>query len=310
MVRTALHEERMSDQDAQKKKVGEEFAARRMPHLERLKSLEEMLRAKAPLPITYDIQRAAPPFFLEYTFTEMLGLIVVSPQSCEVAARIIQDASEHPADDRFDVANTIVQSDKYALGDVDQPTFKRVMFLPGSNIFAQCSNKELMDRDMHEFPETVLKPHPLTHPDNLRQLGIAYGYDRILEPMASGWAYLQAADVVYVPTSSEMGLHAVLMGKKIINLTRFSFEPRGTFNPFYRLLWNATDPKAVLTHILNSPTSGVFHPDDPNVGEKMDRFFAKSLELREPFRPLVQEYEREAYAWFVSQQHQRPTGQK
>lgn len=309
MVRTVLHEERMGDPEAQKKKVGEKFAALRMPHLERLKPLEDMLRDKAPMPITYDVQRHSPPWFLEYTFTEMMGLILVSPQSCEVSARIVQDAFEHPADDRFDVANAVTQSDKYALGNVDQPTFKRVMFMPGSNISQVCVSTDFVDREMHEFPETVIKPHPMTHPNHLREMGIRYGYDRILEPMASGWAYLQGADVVYVPTSSEMGLHAVMMGKQIVNLTTFSFEPRGTFNTFYRLLWRASDPKAVLTHLLNSPTSGVFHPDDPNVGEKMDRFFAKSLELREPFRPLVQEYERSAYAWFVSQ-HQRPTGQK
>lgn len=305
MVRTVLHEERMSDPQAQDEKIGKDFAALRKPHLDRLDTLEEMLRAKAPLPISYDIARAQPPWFLEFTYTEMMGLILASPQSSEVAARIMADALEHPTDDRFDVAAVIVRDDKYNLGSVDQPTFERVMFLPGSNILVEFTSKDFMDRSMHDFPDLVIKPHPLTHPNHLRELGISYGYDRILEPLESGWSYLQGADVVYTTTSSEMGLHAFLMGKTVVNVTKFSCDARGIYNPFYRLLWRASDPKAVLTHLLNSPTSGVFHPDDPNVSEKMDRFFARSLELREPFRPLVQEYQREEFAWFVTKQLQR-----
>ena len=307
MVRIALHRERLTDLATHEHKLGADFAKIRAPHLDRLGGLEELVRAKSPLAISYDVNRAQPPFFLEFTSTELLGgLLYVAPQSCEIAARIMAHALSKPGDDRFNVASSIVLQDKYQLRSVEASPHKRVVFLPGTNIFAQCVSKETMEREMQRHPETVLKPHPLTHEDTIRQLGISFGYECILDPEESASPYLAGAEVVLSPASSEMGLYATLLGKQVVNITHAAFEARAVYNPIYRLLWTSDDPKATLCHLLNSPFSGIFHPDDPNVAEKIDAFFALALELREPFRPLVREYDPAAYSALVSQQPQPP----
>lgn len=307
MVTISIHHERLTDRATHVNKLGEGFASKRGAHLDRLGGLEELVRSKSPLAISYDVNRSQPPFFHEFTYTELMGgLLYVAPQSCEVAARVMAYAVTKPADDRFDVVSSIVLQDKYQLQTVEASPHKRVVFLPGTNIFAQCVSKETLEREMQRHPDMVLKPHPLTHEDTLRQLGIAFGYECILAKDESASPYLSGAEVVYSPASSEMGLYATLLDKKVVNLTQAGFEARAVYNPIYRLLWVADDPKATLSHLLNSPFSGVFHPDDPNVSEKIDAFFKLALELREPFRPLVKEYEPAAYAALVSQQLQRP----
>lgn len=311
MVRIGVHNERLTDPSTQTMKLGEGWATKRAEHLDRLGPVEDLVHAKSPLAIAYDVNRAQPPFFREFTYTELMGgLIYVAPQSNEVAARVMAYALTKPTDDRFDVASTITLQDKYQLQTVEASPHKRVAFLPGTNIFDMCVSKETMEREMQKHPDMVMKLHPLTREDTIRKMGISFGYERIIPLGDSAAPYLSGAEVVYSPASSEMGLYAILLGKTVINLTQVGFEARAVYNPIYRLLWDAPDPRATLCHLLNSPYSGIYHPDDPSLGEKMDAFFALALALREPFRPLVKEYEPAGYAALVSPQLQRPPPQK
>lgn len=311
MVGIAIHEERIGTPETHKMKIGEEWASKRAPHLTALAPVEELVRTKSPLAISYDVSRAQPPFFHEFTYTELMGnLLYVAPQSSEIAARVMAYAGANPPDDRWDVSAHIDLVDKYQLNDADPSPHKRVVFLPGSNIFNQCVSREWLEREMMRFPQTVIKPHPLTNEETLRRLGISFGYECIIDRNASSLPYLHGADVVSTPTSSELGLYATLLGKSIQNITTISFEARGVYNPIYRLLWDSSDPKATLHHLLNSPFSGIYHKDDPNIGSKMDKFFEVAMALRDLFKPLVREYSPDQYAGMVIGQPQHQPKEK
>lgn len=299
--------------DAQDEKISPEMAARRAPHLAALEPLDRLARELTPLPISYDVMRLQPPYFHEFSYTEMLGCVWITPQSSELAARVVESALADTELWPFDAAANLPLRDKY-LSDGCRARPKKVAFLPGNNVFHHAVSPEILLRLLHEDPEVVLKPHPLTNDELKRHLGrgVMGGYSRILKPSLSAAALLPHLKVAYVTTSTEMGLYAVLMNIEIRNLTRLPFEPRGTYTPFYRLLWGLSKPKAKdrLRRLLNSPLSGFFHPDDPDVRQKMEIYFANAMRLREPFRPLVQEFTPDRWAELISPsvpQPARPT---
>lgn len=305
MVTIASHALRMSDRAAQDKKISVEFAGRRAGHLAKLHGLEEMVRELAPLPISYDVSRIQPPYFNEFTYTELMGCLYLAPQSCELAARIVDSASQNRTEGAFDPAEEILARagmDKYELETVEGELPARVAFVPGSNCFLRAVCRETLTRAMHDDPALMIKPHPMTGEDVLRTLGQLYGYHRILDPKASGWAYLAGADEALVTTTTELGLYAALLGKPIINLTKVSYEARGSYAAFYRPLWGKTPEAARMTlaHLIRAPASGFLHPGDPDAREKAIAFYDLAMRLREPFRPLVQEYDPAEYAAFVS----------
>lgn len=284
------HEERMGDAK-HADRLGELFH-KRGDHLEKLKAVAELAHEKMPLPMSFDTSRMQPPYFNEFGYTECLGNVLIQPLSSETAARLVDYAARTPLPfDRFDVAANLPETDKYRLGD-DGPDCEAVAFAPGSNIYRVCVSAELLDRAMDSDPDLMLKAHPLTVDEHMQHMGRLYGYHRLIDPDISGWACLTKAKRVYTTTSSEMGLYAFLQGKPVINITSFGYEFLGSYNSFYRLLWDrpADEAAATLRHVLNSPYSGIFHPDDPDLEAKMDLYFAKAMEFREAAKPLVREY--------------------
>ena len=290
----------MVDHDVHVRKIGKEFSTIRKPHLEILQPLVEYAKEQSELPVVYDVTRLNPPYFHEYTFTEFLGCLYISPQSTEVAARLVDFASKTETEQSsFNIVTEIFKRnefeptlDKYRLNNEEIENYpKKVVFIPGDNIFKPMISREILTRIMIENDECKIKPHPMTSPDLIRVLGREFGYRRILDPMLSGWNCLKHAQEVYCSTSTEMGIYASILEKPIYNIGNFFNEAKGAYSPFYRLLWNKAPDECsdILYNVLNSPYSGVFHPKDPDVRNKIKTFFAKSLEIREDMKPLVYE---------------------
>lgn len=287
--------ELLGDPVIQNKKIGKDFAAMRGGHLSELSGIEAVIRDKAPLLASYDINRAQPPFFHEFTYTECLGVgLLVSPQSTEASARLVRMALEY-SDQGFDAATAIMEQrqhrgtlDKYKLASGDL-NVKAVAFIPGSNMFHDMVSREALSRAMFEDDELVIKPHPLTDGKLIGELCSIFGHQRVLDPKLSGDACLVAAERVYACTTTEMGLYAVLMGRPIHNVGNFFSEARGAYSAFYRQLWNKTpdEAKATLTHILNSPLSGFMHKDDPNVADRVQTYFNAAMTLRASLKPVL-----------------------
>lgn len=290
-----LARELLGDRAIQEKKIGKEFAAMRGDHMHALSPVEKVIRQAAPLTASYDVNRNQPPYFHEFTYTEMLGTgLLVSPMSVEVSARLVQRALDRP-EQGFDAAAAVLEQrqkrgtlDKYKLNPNGQPTAKAVAFIPGSNIFKDIVSFEALSRAMWEDPELVIKPHPLSDVGLINHLSHTFGFHRVIDPFVSGDACLMAAERVYACTATEMGLYAVLMGLPIRNIGNVWNEGRAAYSAFYRVLWNKTpdEAKAVLTHVLNSPFSGFMHKDDPDVAERVSTYFAAAMDIREACKPM------------------------
>ncbi len=294
-VRPPFSNELLGDRAIQVKKVGGEFAAMRGAHLSALSPVEAVIRAAAPLPASYDVNRTQAPHFIEFTYTECLGSgLLVSPMSVEVSAQLVQKALDCP-DQGFDGASAVLEQrqargslDKYKLDARDTPDLKAVAFLPGTNIFKDIVSFEALSRAMHEDDELMIKPHPMSDGGLIGHLCSSFGHHRVLDPMVSGDACLMAAERVYAVTTTEMGLYAVLMGKPVSNIGNFWNEGRGAYSAFYRPLWGKSpaDAKAILTKALNSPFSGFMHKDDPNLSDRISTYFGAAMALRPP-KPLI-----------------------
>lgn len=290
-----VSQERLADADVQARKLGPLATLRDGTLARTLGPLEEKVRAAAPLPVTYDVTRMQPPFFAEFTYTELFDSLFVAPQSTEAAARLAASAAADEASfSAFDYGAAAigrVTPDKYVQEAGVDPDVRRVVFLPGSNLLTRIVAKEILVPAMRRDSGLFLKPHPLTNEETLRLLGREFGYHRILRADASGWAYLRQAEEVFVTTSTQMGLYAVLLDIPIRNISAFGAEPRGAYFPFYRLLWALPPAEArrTLERTLNSPLSGVMHPDDPRLDERLDRYFDYAMGVRRNLRPLVEE---------------------
>lgn len=288
-------QELLNDHEMHVKRVGKDFAEMRKPHLLELQKLQNLAKELSPLPISYDVTKIQPPYFNEFTCTELLGCLIISPQSSEVSARITEQYESKsyyfPVHEyilnRKDQNKTL---DKYKLDTkLKYKDLNTVIFLPGTNLLKSAVSKEKVTEILFEDETALLKPHPMTNPDTIRMLGREYGYHRIIEPLYSGWLCLQEAKNIYVTTTTEMGLYATLLEKPINNIGNVFTNGKGAYNSIYRLLWNKSpkEAKDILIKCLASPYSGVIHPNDPYATKKMTDYFNLAMKIREDMRPRV-----------------------
>ncbi|MDE2925827.1 MAG: hypothetical protein OXT71_05455 [Acidobacteriota bacterium] len=262
-------------------------AADRLERLEKV--LRETMRPDVP---TFDVNSVQGADFAEWTYTEGLGFLLVSTQSVEINARLIDEAAAWPGTPEVDYAGQMASSltDKWRLDAGNGlSTGSKVFFPPGGN-FGWIVNTDNVLRAFGLDPAWLLKPHPVTSDDDVREAKRTFGVMRILHRDTSGMRALRSAEVVGYTTASEMGLVAMAAGKPVVDFTKFEFEHRGRYYPFYRAIRQSPeDPRAVLNRILNCPWSGAVHLDMDNeeAGKRFRLYKEKSLELRASFRPLV-----------------------
>lgn len=279
--------DKLSDPAVQATKLGPLADKRDKALSPALAPVEDLVRTMSPLPASYDVSRTQPPYFSEFTYTELFGCLYVNPQSTEAAARmaamaLADDSDAHPW---FEPP----AADKYEQTAGIDAAVRKIVFLPGNNIFKQIVSRDALTRAMRDDPDLYLKPHPLSDEELLRMLGREFGYHRVLRPDASGADYLSQATDAYVTTSTQMGLYAVLDGKRIHNIGVPSYEARGAYFPLYRLLWGHEHPDDALISMLSSPFSGVFHPDDWNLAARIGAYFDAAMGLRDTLKPFVEE---------------------
>ena len=262
-------------------------AADRLERLERV--LREKMRPDVPSFDVISVQRAD---FDEWAYTEGLGFLLVATQSVEINTRLIEEAAAWPGTPEVDYAGQIASSltDKWRLDAGDELSAgSKVFFPPGAN-YDWIVNMDNVLRAFGLDPAWLLKPHPVTSDGDVRQAKRTFGVTRILHRDTSGMQALRSAEVVGFTTTSEMGLVAMAAGKPVVDFTKFEFEYRGQYHPFYRAIRQSPeDPPAVLNRILNCPWSGAVHLDMDNeeAGKRFQLYKEKSLELRASFRPLV-----------------------
>ena len=284
----SLHNALMADPSVQAQKLGN-FATRSNRN-QWAESIEPMVRAKAPFPITYDVNSVQPNNFSEYAYTELAGGVWIHTQALELNARQFDLAARMPSPDP---AATIAKfaailDDKYVL-TVANATYKRVCFLPGHNMLDVAST-EILARLVHEEEDVMFKLHPLTGDPAIDIIRKRVGWNRIISRNVSGMQLLRNCDEVYTSSASEFAITGTVLGKRIHNVSNFFNEGMGAYHVISRLLFKAKtveQAQIVLANMIDCPWSGILFPWQSDVEARIEAYYTKTLELRELYKPLA-----------------------
>jgi hypothetical protein len=256
---------------------------------------EETLRSLAPYPISYDVGSVQGCDFSEFTYTEFPGGgIWADTQSREINCRIMENASKIDGGELGDyMFEKFLENvtDKYKLNAPLEKYYDHIIFMPGHNLL-DLADKEQIQRLVQEEDDVVIKPHPLTDYDFMRMLASKLGWQKVLWRDVSGVDLLLNCKTVYSTTASEMLILGAALGKTIYNISVFSAEGAGVYQPISRILTIAQKREGKeaaiqkLKNILACPWTGIVFPFTENPEENMKKFFDKALEMREMYRPL------------------------
>lgn len=278
--------ERMSDPAVQINKIGEDL--KRSARNEWGNSVEEMIRGMAPYPITYDVNCLQGQNFSEYSYTELVGGMMIRTQSTDINVRLTHFcAGQQSSLDVLDQWKEII-TDKYELVNDLPDKYSQIddiVFIPGDNM-SDLTNRDNLHRLMHESPNAMIKPHPLTNDDYFLSLCREYGSHRILPPDLSGLKLLNNAKRVFTGSASELGIIATILGKDIYNMGSFRHEAIGTYYCITRILFIAEDRRQALANIANCVWSGCVFPWQDNLEERIASYYQSTLEIKEEFRSM------------------------
>lgn len=250
--------------------------------------LEKLFKQKSPLPVTFDVAPIHDNYFTEFSYFDILGGVFLTTLSGEVTAILVEKAVAEAEPD-YSLVEILAQniSDKYELSSNIQPVDNlKVAFLPGSNLMSAV-NRELLDRCMYEDESMLIKLHPITNEETIRQVARNYGYGRLLSHQESGVGYLKNCGTVYTASNSEFGIAASALKKPMVDITSVLLQPKLSYSPIYRLLKN-NDPDhnyTVLAKLLNSKASGIIMPWFKDNELRINTFYSEAMKVREMFRP-------------------------
>ena len=266
-------------------------------NLKRLEPIEDYLQHASPLPINYDVNRPQPWYFSEYSYTEFLGGIVISPMSDEIATQHILHSMKFKSS--FDAEAIILQRlkekntlDKYnglQTPEGKYASFNALVILPGSNIMHSVVSKEKLAEVMWSRDDVNIKPHPLTTKKQFYDLQKEFGVHRVFHPMHSGWKLLDKAKEVYTTSTTELAMYATLMNKPVKSIGNIFYERTGAYYPVFRNIVNLPPKKAKknLLKILNSDRSGIVFIEDNDYEKKIELYFESTIKIRKKYKPLV-----------------------
>lgn len=256
---------------------------------ERLKSddiarLETMIENLCPIAVTCDVRSIHPPYFMEFCYHDMLGGLNVTTLSAEVTARMAERIAERPATGKFPIQGVF---DKYKLQGYTRK-HRKVIFLAGSNshnLIDQSKLQEVMLSD----DEWVIKLHPVTNDQTVRDLAGLYGYDRLIARDVSGFAVLKHAEEIATMQTSEIFILARYLGKPVTDVTRYDRAWLSAYHHICRLFDGTDNDKVIIDRLFTAEGCGHIRPEhsDEEVRQNLERYYAEAMEIREGFKMTV-----------------------
>lgn len=241
----------------------------------------------------------------DWTYTEGFGSFIAFSQCVEVCLRIALAAAHWDGGAERTIERGKAVSIAHALGDKWEGKAapdciaggKSVWFPPGANMEFMV-NHDNVRRAFETDGTWMCKPHPVTADDYVEKAFVrTFGPMRVYARQVSGLDLLRQADVVGYTTASEIGMLAMLLGKDVVDFTRYSHEAWGRYFALYRAIRESNlSPAGVMDRLLSCPWSGYVPLDTPDA-EAEKRFIAyreRSIEIHERCRPLTDLPPREA----------------
>ena len=222
--------------------------------------------------------------FTEFMYFDMMGGLLLNAMSAEISARVSQKVSKLGREEDFNMDWVF---DKYLLKNSGLK-YKKVLFLAGSNsthLMDQCAIQRLMDSDT----QWMIKPHPITTEQTIRELASVWGYSRIIHPKESGNLLLRNCDEFAATQCSELFLVGRLLGKPVTDVTRYDRAWFSTYHPICRLVDNTDNDFDIINNCLMNDSSGYVRPEysDSKVRTFARNYYNMCLEERRPFEMLT-----------------------
>lgn len=267
-----------------KERIGDE---KRTTPFKDLKSLEDLIIGNSVTTISADVTPMHPPFFTEFSYTDIFGGYLVTTLSAEINFLIALELgcnSDSTIEDLFKSK----MADKYVLQS-DLPSTgmpEKVIFMTGSNLFHRVVDTNKLDELMLSSDDWYLKPHPLTNDAHMKEYGFKYGYGRIIDKAISGHSVYKAAKQIASVNSSEITLRSILDKKPCVDLTAYSERYTHSYACYIEAARQSDAPADALARMLSDRESGFLFPELSHK-ENIERLLAyqrKALKLRERFK--------------------------
>lgn len=231
--------------------------------------------------VEYDISYESPKDRIHgYKYTDLLTKVVmISPCNSTIAVENMVNAIRKGATEEGHAVLAKLKAnltDKYMLDEESDIDVKQLIILPGTNLLT----KEGGWCDMEKIDKLVaegayVKLHPITAKVWQTMLMKRWG-DKCIGNDVALYPLLKNCEKAYFCTSSETGLSATILGKKLGLIDLKERKGRGTFEHVY----NALDRCGVkdtlynkLAALFSHPESGficVYHDDYQS---RIDRYF-------------------------------------
>jgi hypothetical protein len=227
--------------------------------------------------VEYDIGYDIPDKIHGYKYTDFLTkAIYIAPCQHKIAfENIVEIAQRGPTDEGVDIFHKMRESitDKYLLmnDDDDFDDVDELVILPGTNLLL----KDVVDMEKVDAlvkNGAYVKLHPITSEVWRTMLRQRWG-DKVIPADAPLYPILRKCNKVYFTLSSETGMAATLLGKKLGNIN--SDKPsRTNFEFIYRGLDKAQG-KLIdkFTSLLSHPESGIITVYHKNPDQRIQQFF-------------------------------------
>jgi len=260
-------------------------------YLEFQTEVEAFVENNAPLPVTFDVGSCQPKYFSEFTYSDFSGgfwIRSLNPEfNCEIYPLLqldqVSPATEIPWKEKYH------QEHKNLAAVQD----RRVAFLAGPNLYHFIS-WELLERAVYFDDRVLIKTHPLTGDNDLRELANVFGWHRIIEPSDSGFNWFQRSKQVLVTLNSELFVRSLIEEKFEESLTKISDAPRAPYFHFYYLhkmmKENGHDEASIASEVrrwILAPNSGFVFPNQLDWKERLKNYFDTAMNLRKGCKPLI-----------------------
>lgn len=203
-------------------------------------------------------------------YHDVMGGIWINSRNAEVNCRKIDNVLYEGTIDQELVEKIIDQiHDKYELSSVDTK-FGEVIFLPGSNI-RHIANSDRIEEILLDFPNSMVKPHPIQTDIGWKNLREKYG-DRLIDKDVSGYQILNNCSMLWTTYNSEIGLIAALKNIQFGEAMIWKYAFECLYSPIYRH-FKYRDVKynfEVIAKVLSSKKSGFIFPWQDDWEERVE----------------------------------------
>ena len=220
-----------------------------------------------------------------WLWTDFLGKgIFVRVNSIKINNKVMKDIASSDIKIDEERIEKIINNlgNKYSL-ETNTEFYDKVIFPPGSNLLQkQVMNWHKVGKLIKEG--YVIKPHPITAHLWIAKMRLDYGKDKILNKKEGGFELLMECKEMAMCPNSEMGLIALLLGKKVSTVAvpvKTREKNHLTYEAIYQAVAGQSQGSGVaLRKILSSKRSGIIFNFDPDPEDRLQRYLDNFWEYK------------------------------